>query len=145
VFIGDIGKGASGTFSRIPTPSRVGPDGCEFLLVFDEGAFSEDNTFLLSDWVRRTPPSVLSKNFGLQQAALKNLPNKSLYIFPQTCPHPWHRIRPLLGGVALSLRTSTTFKMEAMAPTKQTGPVKFAWLTRETSWRRKISLQLGYR
>ena len=57
-------------------------EGCEFILVFDEGSFSEDNTFvLLSDWMRRTPPSVLSKNFGLPASTLKNLPNKSLYIF----------------------------------------------------------------
>src|ERR1022692_3704607 len=37
----------------------LGPDGCEFLLVFDEGMFSEENTFLISEWVAHTPPSVL--------------------------------------------------------------------------------------
>jgi oxalate decarboxylase len=26
-------------------------DGCEFLLVFDDGNFSEDSTFLLTDWL----------------------------------------------------------------------------------------------
>lgn len=25
--------------------------GCEFLLIFDDGSFSEDSTFLLSDWL----------------------------------------------------------------------------------------------
>ena len=27
-------------------------DGCEFLLVFNQGSFSEESTFLLSDWLR---------------------------------------------------------------------------------------------
>jgi oxalate decarboxylase len=27
----------------------LGPDGCELLLVFDDGDFDEDNTFLLND------------------------------------------------------------------------------------------------
>ncbi len=31
----------------------LGPDGCEFLLVFDDGAFSEYDTVLLSDWLAR--------------------------------------------------------------------------------------------
>ncbi len=42
----------------------LGPDGCEFLLVFDDGDFDEDNTFLLNDWFRRVPTDVLAKNFG---------------------------------------------------------------------------------
>src|SRR5467141_5393613 len=51
VFIGDVGKGDLWYFpAGFPHSIQgLGPDGCEFLLVFDEGAFSEDNTFLLSD------------------------------------------------------------------------------------------------
>lgn len=64
----------------------LGPDGCEFLLVFDEGMFSEDNTFLLSERVAHTSRSVLSKNFGLDKTALAKLPAGSLYIFPSDLP-----------------------------------------------------------
>src|SRR5580704_18543291 len=32
----------------------IGEDGCEFLLIFDEGLFSEYQTFLISDWVAHT-------------------------------------------------------------------------------------------
>src|ERR1700686_2686723 len=48
VFIGDVGKGDLWYFpAGFPHSIQgLGPDGCEFLLVFDEGAFSEDNTFL---------------------------------------------------------------------------------------------------
>ena len=35
----------------------LGPEGCEFLLVFDDGTFSEENTTLLSDWMIHTPPA----------------------------------------------------------------------------------------
>ena len=34
----------------------------QFLLVFNEGLFSEDNTFLLSEWIAHTPSLALSKN-----------------------------------------------------------------------------------
>src|SRR5439155_26037246 len=63
------------------------PDGCEFLLVFDDGTFDEDNTFLISDWFKHTPPDVLSKNFGVPASAFSRVrdPNE-LYIFPAPLP-----------------------------------------------------------
>jgi len=57
-------------------------DGCEFLLVFDDGNFSEDSTFLLTDWLAHTPCDVLAKNFGASEDKLEKLPTKELYIFP---------------------------------------------------------------
>src|SRR5213078_940649 len=52
------------------------PDGTEFMLVFDDGNFSESETVLLSDSMAHLPPEVLSKNFGVAEAALKNLPKQ---------------------------------------------------------------------
>ena len=49
-------------------------EGCEFLLVFDNGNFSENETFLISDWFAHTPREVLAKNFGVPEAAFANLP-----------------------------------------------------------------------
>jgi len=40
------------------------PDGAEFVICFDDGAASEFNTLLVTDWFAHTPPSVLAKNFG---------------------------------------------------------------------------------
>lgn len=72
----------------------LGPDGCEFLLVFDDGAFSEDNTFLLSDWVKHTPPEVLAKNFGVPAKSFAKTPDPSqLYIFAGKVPPPLKRDR----------------------------------------------------
>ena len=61
----------------------TGENGCEFLLVFNQGDFSEESTFLLSDWLMHTPPEVLQKNFGLGPKSIAKLPkDEPLYIFP---------------------------------------------------------------
>jgi oxalate decarboxylase len=95
----------------------LGPDGCEFLLVFDEGMFSEDNTFLLSEWVAHTPASVLTKNTGLGQASLAKLPTDSMYIFPADLPKTLAQDRAAVGGQ--KAQSPYTFKMSSMAPTKR--------------------------
>ncbi len=64
----------------------LGEQGCEFLLVFDDGSFSEDNTFLLTDWFAHTPRDVLARNFGVPEAALANIPSKERYIFQAPVP-----------------------------------------------------------
>jgi oxalate decarboxylase len=122
VFLDDLGKGDLWYFpAGFPHSIQgLGPDGCEFLLVFDQGSFSEDNTFLLSDWVSHTPPSVLSKNLGLPQSALKNLPNRNLYIFPADLPASLAQDKAAVGGRRAESPYQYTFRIGAMAPTKQT-------------------------
>src|ERR1700751_1788983 len=44
-------------------------DGVECLLAFDSGDFSENETFLITDWMGHTPREVLAKNFGVPPAA----------------------------------------------------------------------------
>ena len=58
--------------------------GCEFLLVFDDGSFSEDATFLASELFIRNPKEVLSKSLQTPVSVLDNLPSDQLYIFPGT-------------------------------------------------------------
>ncbi len=62
-FVDDVGPGDLWYFpSGIPHSIQgLGPDGCEFLLVFDDGGFDEDSTFLLTDWVNHVPPELLAK------------------------------------------------------------------------------------
>ena len=64
----------------------LGPDGCEFLLVFDDGNFSEDSTFLLTDYLSRTPKEVLAKNFRIDQRTFDTLSESEKYIFRGTMP-----------------------------------------------------------
>ncbi|KAJ3486839.1 hypothetical protein NLI96_g3943 [Meripilus lineatus] len=61
-------------------------DGAEFLLVFGDGAFSEDSTFLLTDWLAHVPKDVIAKNFQTNISAFDHIPADELYIFPSTPP-----------------------------------------------------------
>jgi oxalate decarboxylase len=58
----------------------LGPDTCVFLLVFDNGYFSEFGTFSISDWLGHTPPDVLARNFGVPASTFANFPRKEVYI-----------------------------------------------------------------
>ncbi|KAF8638235.1 hypothetical protein AX16_010533 [Volvariella volvacea WC 439] len=58
------------------------PEGSEFVLVFDDGSFSEDSTFLLTDWLSHVPVEVLEKNFQRNVTSFAHLPAEELYIFP---------------------------------------------------------------
>ena len=122
IFIGDVGKGDLWFFPEgFPHSIQgLGPDGCEFLLVFNDGAFSESNTFLLTDWLAHTPRAVLSKNFGLDQTALAKLPKEGRYIFPADLPLSLAQDKAAAGGMRVDSPVKYTFKLEAMAPTKQT-------------------------
>src|SRR5439155_5796370 len=62
------------------------PDGAEFMLVFDDGDFSESETVLLSDCVAHLPRAVLAKNFAVPEDELKNLPRNELFIFQTDVP-----------------------------------------------------------
>lgn len=89
-FVADVGKNDLWYFpTGIPHSIQgLGPDGAEFLLVFDDGSFSEYATVLLSDWMAHTPKSVLAKNFGIQESALQRLPQQELFIFQADVPGP---------------------------------------------------------
>ncbi|MEN7529384.1 MULTISPECIES: cupin domain-containing protein [unclassified Cupriavidus] len=62
--------------------------GCEFLLVFDDGNFSENETLLITEFMAHTPPSVLAKNFGIDAEHFANIPKSEKYIFRQPVPEP---------------------------------------------------------
>ena len=74
-FIDDVGAGDLWNFpAGIPHSIQGLKEGCEFLLVFDNGNFSENETFLISDWFAHTPREVLAKNFGVPESAFANIP-----------------------------------------------------------------------
>src|ERR1700747_2838468 len=82
-FVADVKKNDLWYFpSGIPHSIQgLEPDGAEFMLVFDDGDFSESDTVLLSDSMAHLPREVLSKNFGVAESALKDLPRNELFIF----------------------------------------------------------------
>jgi oxalate decarboxylase len=91
-FIDDVGVGDIWNFpAGIPHSIQGLEEGCEFLLVFDDGSFSENATFLITEWFERTPRDVLAKNFGVPESAFDNLPSDvdyTRYIFNGELPPP---------------------------------------------------------
>jgi oxalate decarboxylase len=120
MFIGDVGEGDLWIFPAGFPHSIQGldPDGTEFLLVFNQGAFSEDGTMLLSEWIAHTPPEVLAKNTGLDASVFANAPAAPLYIFPGKVPPSLEQDKAAIGGETVASRYRYTFKLKAMEPTK---------------------------
>jgi oxalate decarboxylase len=91
-FIDDVGAGDLWYFPAGTPHSIQGLEGgCEFLLVFDDGAFSENETFLITDWLAHTPRDVVAKNFGVPEGAFAGLPvdvEHTRYIFSGHVPGP---------------------------------------------------------
>src|SRR4029079_18828071 len=91
-FIDDVGAGDIWNFpAGIPHSIQGLEQGCEFLLVFDNGNFSENETFLITDWFAHTPRDVLAKNFGVPESAFDHIPldvDRERYIFSGEVPGP---------------------------------------------------------
>ncbi|KAF8472844.1 RmlC-like cupin domain-containing protein [Kalaharituber pfeilii] len=84
-FIDDVSKGDVWFFpSGIPHSIQGLENGTEFMLIFDDGAFSEDNTFLVSETFALTPKEALARNFQVSTDAFKDIPEGELFIFPGT-------------------------------------------------------------
>ena len=89
-FVEDVKEGDLWLFpGGIPHSIQgIGEDGCQFLLVFNDGNFNEFETFLLTDWLHHTPKEVLAKNFGVPESTFDKVPKRELFIFPRELPRP---------------------------------------------------------
>ena len=96
------------------------PDGAEFMLVFDDGNFSEAETVLLSDSMAHLPREVLSKNFGVAEDALKNLPRQELFIFETEVPGSLVDDQKTAAGALGKSPVEFAFRTMEMPPTKRT-------------------------
>ncbi|KAG2064297.1 putative oxalate decarboxylase/oxidase [Suillus decipiens] len=90
VYLGDVSQGDLWYFPpgypHSIQAKNTTAAGAEFLLIFDSGSFSEDSTFLLTDWLAHVPKEVIAKNFQLDMSAFDDIPSRELYIFPSTPP-----------------------------------------------------------
>ena len=120
-FVDDVGVGDLWYFPQGVPHSIQGhePDGCEFLLVFDDGRFDEFETFLISEWVARTPKSVLAKNMGVPESALANLPKGEQFIFFAAPFAPLEEERRQAAGNMGLSPVDFSFKQSASKPTKE--------------------------
>lgn len=80
-FIADCKPGEGWIFPKnIPHSIQGLEEGCEFLLIFDKGNYSENNTFSISELFSHMPKDVLSANFGTPEDTFKDIPKDEVYI-----------------------------------------------------------------
>jgi oxalate decarboxylase len=123
-FVADVNKGDLWYFpAGVPHSLQGLNEGCEFLLVFDQGDFSEEDTTLISDWTVHTPSEVLSKNWGLSvsevEKAMSTIPSAGHWIFQKPVPPTLSQdLRSAADGGQLS-PTNFAFRTMQMPPTKE--------------------------
>lgn len=119
-FIADIGEGDLWYFPPgIPHSIQGLENGCEFLLVFDDGSFSDLNTLSLSDWFAHTPKEVLSANFGVPESAFDHIPKEQVYIYQDHVPGSLEsqKVQSPYGTIPLSF----THRLLAQPPIRTPG------------------------
>lgn len=127
-FVEDVSAGDLWIFpGGIPHSIQgVGDDGCQFLLVFNDGDFNEYQTFLLTDWLHHTPREVLAKNFGVAASTFDNVPPRELFIFARDLPRPLEEEKQQVAAGTGLVPLSFAFFASRMQPSKTTagGSVK---------------------
>jgi len=98
----------------------LGPDGCEFVICFDDGAASEFNTLLVTDWFIHTPPAVLAENFAVPEGIFSKIPLHNLWIFQGKVPGDLSAVRQAMTGTAGAPPYPFTFSLGSSAPVSQT-------------------------
>jgi oxalate decarboxylase len=92
----------------------LGNEESHFILVFDNGAFSEHGTFSITDWVGHTPPDVLSRCLGLPPAEFARFPKDELYIVQGRVPP--ERIEALRQGALQTSPQTHRYPLMAQKP-----------------------------
>jgi oxalate decarboxylase len=64
----------------------LGDEPCHFVLIFDNGYFSEFGTFSITDWIGHTPKPLLAKNFGLPASTFDGFPKDEVYFAKGAIP-----------------------------------------------------------
>ncbi len=127
-FVDDVSEGDLWLFPPgVPHSIQgLGPDGCRFLLVFDDGNFDEFHTFLLTDWLAHTPKEVLAKNFNVPESTFDKVPKKELFIFQTKLPGSLQAEQAQSSRDTGTVSPTFSFRPKNMKPTKVTpgGEVK---------------------
>src|SRR6516162_6726629 len=84
----------------------LGSQPCHFILIFDNGYFSEFGTFSITDWIGHVPKTLLAKNFGVPEATFDSFPKTEVY-FARGAIAPAQPAAPLQ-GVNLPPQTHNT-------------------------------------
>jgi oxalate decarboxylase len=74
----------------------LGNEPCHFILIFDNGYFSEFGTFSVTDWLGHAPKALLAKNFGVPESTFDQFPTSEVYFARGSVP-PATPATPLQG------------------------------------------------
>jgi len=96
----------------------LGPDGCRFLLVFDDGNFDEFHTFLITDWLAHTPKESAGEEFQSAGIHFDAVPKKELFIFQAALPGDLHAEQTEAAMGTGTVPKRFDFKASAMKPTQ---------------------------
>jgi oxalate decarboxylase len=88
----------------------LGDEPCHFVLIFDNGYFSEFGTFSITDWMGHTPRALLAKNFGLPESTFDGFPKEEVYFAKGAVPPAW-----AAGTLGQASRSPLTHKWQLLA------------------------------
>jgi oxalate decarboxylase len=92
----------------------LGDKPCHFILIFDNGCFSEFGTFSITDWIGHTPKALLAKSFDLPESAFDGFAKEEVYFARGALPS--EEIPANLQGKMTSPPDSHKFRMLAQDP-----------------------------
>jgi oxalate decarboxylase len=92
----------------------LGHQPCHFILIFDNGFFSEFGTFSISDWMGHAPKSLLAKNFGVPETTIDDWPKEEVYFARGDVPS--ETPLPPLPGALKSTPLTHKFRMLSQEP-----------------------------
>ncbi|PZF78344.1 cupin [Aestuariivirga litoralis] len=120
VWIDDLGPGDL-WFAPAGVPHSIQglEGGTEFLLVFDDGNFSENQTLLITEFMAHMPPEVVAKNFGLPPSQFASIPKSQKYIFRMPVPDALEKVRAEVGGS--TAKQAFTYHTAAKEPVSYPG------------------------
>jgi oxalate decarboxylase len=108
----------------------LGDKPSHFILIFDNGYFSEFGTFSITDWLGHTPKAILAKNFRLPESAFEGFPTDEAYFARGAVP-PKEPTTPLQGWKPPAL----THKYELIEqPPRRTNEGGREWRVDSTSF-----------
>jgi oxalate decarboxylase len=121
-FVEDVNEGDLWVFpGGVPHSIQgLGEDGCQFLLVFEDGNFNEFETFLLTDWLHHTRKEVLAKNFNVPESTFDKVPPREKFTFATDLPCPLDEEKKQVYAGSGPVPDTFAFFTGKMEPTKVT-------------------------
>ena len=91
----------------------LGDKPCHFILIFDNGYFSEFGTFSITDWLGHAPKALLAKNFGLPESAFDEIPQGRGLLRPRARCRPPSSRRRTSGAAEVARPMTHKYRMLA--------------------------------